>query len=163
MRRYRQALSQTECLKILESNTSGVLALYGEDGYPYAVPISYAFMDEKKNKLVFHSAVEGKKLDAIRYCSKASFCVIDRDTVVPETFTTVYRSVIAFGTVRIENNWAKIKPVLHALSEKYAPRVPMEAREKEIAGAEHRTVTIEFAIERMTGKQAKELVEDKQI
>lgn len=40
MRRFKQELSAEETLAILERGTSGVLALSGDDDYPYAVPIS---------------------------------------------------------------------------------------------------------------------------
>ena len=41
MRRSKQQLSDQESLSILQRGTSGVLALAGEDGWPYAVPLSY--------------------------------------------------------------------------------------------------------------------------
>lgn len=63
MRRKRQALPQEICDAVLRRGTSGVLALSGDDGYPYAVPISYIYDGEK---LYFHSARQGHKLDAIR-------------------------------------------------------------------------------------------------
>jgi len=43
----------------------------------------------------------GHKVDAIRNCDKASFCVIDKDDVQPEKYTTFFRSVIAFGRIHI--------------------------------------------------------------
>ena len=98
MRRKRQMLSEDDCKIILREGTSGVLALSGDDGYPYAVPLSYVYDGEK---IFFHCAKSGHKLDAIRRNPKASFCVIGQDKVVPEEYTTDYRSVIAFGTVRI--------------------------------------------------------------
>lgn len=78
MRRKKQALSLAECARILYRGTSGVLALSGDGGYPYAVPMSYVYDGEK---LFFHSAGSGHKLDAIRRDPKASFCVIDCDRV----------------------------------------------------------------------------------
>ena len=47
MRRKRQILSAQECISILEKDTSGVLALDGDDGYPYAVPLSYLYENGK--------------------------------------------------------------------------------------------------------------------
>ena len=41
MRRKRQLLPQEQALEILENGTSGVLALSGDGGYPYAGPMSY--------------------------------------------------------------------------------------------------------------------------
>ena len=98
LRRKRQALSETDCSDILKRGTSGVLALMGDGGYPYAVPMSYVYDGEK---LYFHCAKSGHKLDAIAGNPKASFCVVDRDQVVPEEYTTYFRSVIVFGTMRI--------------------------------------------------------------
>ena len=83
---------------MLSRRTSGVLALLGDGGWPYAVPLSYAFDGEK---LYFHCAREGHKLDAIRREARASFCVVDRDEVVPAEYTTYFRSAIAFGRVRV--------------------------------------------------------------
>jgi nitroimidazol reductase NimA-like FMN-containing flavoprotein (pyridoxamine 5'-phosphate oxidase superfamily) len=73
MRRKRQELSETEAIAMLESCTSGVLAVHGDDDYPYAVPLSFAYED---GKLFFHCATVGHKLDAVKRDEKASFCVI---------------------------------------------------------------------------------------
>ncbi len=80
MRRKRQALDAEEMADVLHKGTSGVLALSGDDGYPYAVPISYVY---DGNKIFFHCAKSGHKLDAIHRNAKASFCVIDQDQIVP--------------------------------------------------------------------------------
>ena len=96
MRRSKQALSPEEMESILLGGTSGVLALQGEGGYPYAVPLSYVYTG---GRFYFHCARAGHKIDAVRHSPKASFCVIGQDQVVPEEYTTYYRSVIAFGAV----------------------------------------------------------------
>ncbi len=98
MRRFRQQLTKSECDAILSIGTSGTLALLGDNGYPYAVPISYVYSDDK---LYFHSAKAGHKVDAIRQSNKASFCVIAADDIHPSEFTTYFRSVIAFGRIQI--------------------------------------------------------------
>ena len=79
MRRFRQQLSAEECESVLLRCTSGVLALAGDGGYPYAVPLSYVYTD---GKLYFHSAVQGHKVDAVNRESRCSFCVVDRDDAV---------------------------------------------------------------------------------
>ena len=98
MRRKRQELPEAETIALLESCTSGVLAVQGDDDYPYAVPLSFAYED---GKLFFHSATAGHKLDAIERNEKASFCVIAADDIVPSKFTTHFRSAIAFGKARV--------------------------------------------------------------
>ena len=47
MSRKKQILSNKENIEILEKGTSGVLALLGDNDYPYAVPISYVYDNSK--------------------------------------------------------------------------------------------------------------------
>lgn len=155
MRRKNQLLSEEESIEILKRGTSGVLALFGEDGYPYALPISYCYDGEK---LYFHCAKTGHKLDAIRNCDKASFCVIDRDEVVPEKYTTYYRSVVVFGTIRAIENEQELQAALQKLAVKYHPNSRMEDHAREIDGSLSRVCVLELSIEHMTGKEALELV-----
>lgn len=68
MRRFKQELSREESIGILESNTSGVLGLMGDDEYPYTVPLSYVYDDDK---IYFHSGREGHKVSVIKACDKA--------------------------------------------------------------------------------------------
>ena len=98
MRRKKQALPIEECEAVLRRGTSGVLAVLGDGGYPYTVPLSYVYDGEK---IFFHCAKTGHKLDAILRESKVSFCVLDVDQVVPAEYTTYYRSVVAFGRARV--------------------------------------------------------------
>lgn len=118
MRRSKQLLSNKEVIQILEKGTSGTLALLGEHDYPYALPISYVYAD---GKIFFHSANEGHKMNAIRTSDKASFCVIDEDTVIPERYTTHYRSVIAFGRISIIEDAGRKQEAIEKLIQKYCP------------------------------------------
>ena len=156
MRRFGQQLSHEACEEILQRATSGVLAVSGDDGYPYAVPLSYVYRD---GRLYFHCAVEGHKLDAIRHSDKASFCVIDQDEVVPERYTTHYRSVIAFGRVRILEGDEKRRSI-EWLADRYAPGETERGRQ-EAESAWNRLCMLEMRVEHMTGKQAIELVQKK--
>ena len=153
MRRNKQALTAEEVTEILKRNTSGVLAVNGDGGYPYAVPLSYVYLD---SKLYFHCAGTGHKLDSILRDDKVSFCVIDQDQVVGEEYTTYFRSVVAFGRARVLEGAEKLRPLVE-LCEKYYPGHLEQTRQK----AEHalKNVSIvEVTIEHMTGKTAMELV-----
>lgn len=178
MRRHKQQLSQEECFEILERGSSGTLALLDKQGFPYAVPLSYVFVSgkaiqnrtehstDKKPKcpesqdrlgsIFFHSALKGHKIDAIRNCANVSFCVIDADEVIPERFTTAYRSVMVFGTARIIENPECRRLGLELLGRKYSPGIE-EAMQDEIASAFDRTAVIELKIEKITGKEGFEL------
>ena len=154
MRRIRQQLDQTACEEVLNRNTSGVLALSGDEGWPYAVPLSYAWAE---GKLIFHGAKEGHKLEAMRREPRASFCVVDADEVVPERYTTHYRSVICFGRMRVVEEPGEMRRLTMLLGEKYWPGHPQEGM-REIDGAMSRLCVFVMDVERVTGKQAIELI-----
>ena len=154
MRRKKQELSEEETIAVLARNTSGTLAVLGDGGYPYAVPLSYAYRD---GKIYFHCARAGHKLDAVRACDKASFCVIDKDEVLPEKFTTKYRSAIAFGKIRELTDPGEIEAVMRRLAGKYSPNEGETAFQNEMrtSGA---LCVLALEIEHLSGKQGKELL-----
>lgn len=156
MRRKKQILSAEESIAILQKGTSGVLAVLGDDGYPYTVPLSYVY-DEKTNKIYFHSAKEGHKMDAVRRMDKVSFCVIGQDQVVPERFTTHYRSVIAFGRMRVIEGGEEWQAAIRKLIARYSPNESSGNVQREIQSASQFYI-MEMSIEHMTGKEAIELV-----
>ena len=157
MRRHNQQLTADECIEVLNRCTSGVLAVLGDDDYPYAVPLSYAYKD---GCLWFHGALTGHKIDAIEGCPKVSFCVIDKDDVVPEKLTTVYRSVIAFGKAHVLDDERKIAQGARILGEKYL-RGMSDRVESEIAQSMPKLTVIRMDIEHMTGKEGVELTAQK--
>ena len=154
MRRFKQALTPEECAAVLERNTAGVLAVTGDGGCPYAVPMSYVW---REGKVYFHWAVAGHKLDAIRAEPRVSFCVVDQDRIVPEKYTTYYRSVILFGTARVLDDPAEKRRAIEALGAKYRPGFEAELA-AEIDGSWDRFLMVELTPDRITGKQARELM-----
>lgn len=154
MRRKNQRLSQEESIAVLQNGTSGTLAVLGDDNYPYAVPLSYFYHD---NKIYFHGAKTGHKIDAIQKHAKVSFCVIAQDDIVSEKFTTYFKSVIVFGTARILEDDAEKRNAMEKLTTRYSPDQPQEKRSEEIKKQFSALGMIELTIEHMTGKQALEL------
>lgn len=154
MRRKKQLLSEEATIEILKSCTSGVLGVIGDNGYPYAVPVSYAFKDDK---IFIHSAKEGHKIDSINRNDNVSFCVIDKDEVIQKTFTTHFRSVVVFGRARILKDEAEKRLALESLIEKYSPDY-IEEGQQEIERGWDRVCLIEVKIEHITGKAAIEIV-----
>ena len=159
MRRKKQQLTQEETMVILREGTSGVLSLTGDEGYPYGVPLSYVYDGDK---LYFHCAKEGHKIDAIRKNPKASFCVIAQDEIVPEKYTTCYRSVIAFGSVRILENEGEKRRAIEELALKYAPEDSEENRQNYIEKDWEPLCMLEMTVEHLSGKEAIEVVRRKQ-
>lgn len=158
IRRKKQALAAEECTAVLNRGTSGVLALAGDEEYPYAVPISYVLVG---SKIYFHSAKNGHKIDAIRRNEKASFCVIDQDQIVPEEYTTYFRSVIAFGKIRILEDDAEKRNAIEKLALKYAPDSSAGHRKEAIEREWNPLCMLEMTIEYISGKEAIELTREK--
>lgn len=151
MRRCGQALPEDEAAEILRRGKVCTLALAGDDGYPYAVPLNYVY---DGTSVYVHSAREGHKIDALRRSEKCSLCVVDADEVVPERFTTYFRSAIAFGRAGIVEDDAERLRALRLLSEKYAPGVdPSEELRRFFAAV----CVIRITIEALSGKEAVEL------
>ncbi len=148
-----------ECAAILEQGTSGVLALLGDEGYPYAVPLSYVYDGQN---IYFHSAKAGHKLDAVQTYPKASFCVIGQDHIVPQEYTTYFRSVIAFGTIRVLEDEAEKRRAISALALKYAPKDSMENRETAIDREWSPLCMLALSVEHLSGKEAIELVRERE-
>ena len=159
MRRKKQLLSNSESISILKKCTSGVLAVLGDDNYPYAVPLSYVYDD---NKIFFHAAKSGYKLDAIKNNNKVSFCVIEKDDIKPEEYTTYYRSVIVFGRAFIIEDDNIKREAIEKLALKYYPNDIKENRDKAINNEYNALCIIELDIEYMTGKEAIELINKKE-
>lgn len=158
MRRKKQEIPLEESIAVLMRGTSGVLAVQGDHGYPYAVPISYAYYG---THIYFHCAKAGHKLDAIRRSDKVSFCVVDKDEVVPEEYTSYFRSVIAFGTIRIIENERKKREAIEKLALKYALTDTADHRNTSIDKEWGSLCMLEMTIEHLTGKEAIELVRAK--
>ncbi|PYG90290.1 hypothetical protein LY28_00171 [Ruminiclostridium sufflavum DSM 19573] len=153
MRRKKQALSNEEIIAVLNRGTSGVLAVSGDGNYPYAVPLSYVC---HASRIFFHCAKSGHKLDAIARNEKVSFCVIDRDEVVPQKYTSYFRSVIVFGKARILEEKTEKRRALELLAAKYSPDHE-QGRLEEIEKAFEHVCMIELTIEHISGKEALEL------
>lgn len=150
MRLTKQELSQEETLEILKKNGTGTLAINGLDGYPYSVPINYAYVD---GKLYFHGAKSGHKFEAIQADSKASISIIDTNILVKEKFTTDFRSVIAFGEIRIMEKDEISKSFLKKFALAFCPDMDMEA-DAEINKGFKNVAIFEMELLSITGKKA---------
>jgi nitroimidazol reductase NimA-like FMN-containing flavoprotein (pyridoxamine 5'-phosphate oxidase superfamily) len=153
MRRFKQQISDAECIEILKTEKRGVLSLIGDDGYPYGIPISH-FYDERDGKIYFHGAKEGHKIDAIKANSKASFCVMDKGYRKDGEWALNIKSVVAFGKVSLVTDSKKTEEICTKLVQKFTD--DKEYLEKELNNALPRVQCFEFTIEHMTGKLVNE-------
>ncbi len=153
MRRFRQQLTDEECREILRSQPRGVLALAGDNGYPYAVPIDFIY-DESTNTIGFHSAGEGHKIDAIRRSDKASFCVYDEGYRNEGEWALNIKSVIIFGRIRLVTDTDRAIDICRRLGHKFTD--DEEYIENDIRKNAARVQCLELETEHMTGKLVNE-------
>ncbi|NLV98854.1 MAG: 5-nitroimidazole antibiotic resistance protein [Clostridiaceae bacterium] len=147
VRQEKQSLAREDIDSILERGSYGTLALLGDDEYPYSVPISYIYYD---GKIYFHSLPAGHKIEAMTAREKISFSLVDEATLVPEEYTFYFRSVIAFGKVRVATETERLE-VFHALTAKYSGPVPEADRRAKVDNCK-RAQVYAIEIEHITGK-----------
>ena len=151
MRRMKQQLSIEECEAILKKEPRGVLAIYGEDGYPYAFPMNQFYVD---GSLYFHCAKVGHKIDALAKDNRVSFCVMDEGYRKEGEWPLNIKSVIAFGTITKITDPQKAVDVIRKLALKHYPTP--ESVDAEIAESMKNVCMLELKVDHMTGKLVNE-------
>jgi len=148
MRRFERQMDEKQALELLLQGEYGILSTVDDSYQPYGIPLSYILID---SCIYFHCAIEGHKLQNIAENSKVCFTVVGRTQVLPEAFSTVYESVIAFGEVsRLEDEEEKIM-VLREFVKKYSRDFTL-AGDHYIEKAKHKTIVVKMVIQSFTGK-----------
>lgn len=145
MRRSDKEMSREMTLDLLVRGEDGVLGTISDNGYPYTVVVNYIYLNDK---IYFHCAKTGHKIDNIKNNNKVSFTVYDNVEVVGEELTTKYQSLVVFGRAKVID---ATKEVLLALINKYAEideNKALKMIDKEIGI----TSIVEIEIDHLTGK-----------
>ena len=153
MRRFKQQISDEECIEVLRSTKRGVLSLVGDDGYPYGIPIDHWYCEDD-GKLYFHGAKEGHKIDAIKSCDKVSYCVYDEGYRKDGDWALNIKSVIVFGRIKLVEDEGKAGEICMAIARKFTD--DEDYIQKEMTNAFPRVQCLEITPEHMTGKLVKE-------
>lgn len=149
----REVVDQGELLEIMRRCDVRRLALNGNDGFPYTVPLNFGISASGDAvRLLFHSALEGHKMDLIKADPRASF-EMDCDHIL-QYFedkgycTMVYASVMGKGYIRMMSGDEKEK-ALQKLMDQYHP----DGHAYFNAAAIKRTAVYCLEVESMTGKR----------
>lgn len=148
MRNSKRQLQNEDIIRILNEGEYGILGTVGENQYPYTTPLSYVYIN---NAIYFHGALEGHKIDNIKFNDKVSFCVVGKTKTLPEKFSTIYESVVIFGKVTTLIEEKEKKSILIALIDKYSSGFKKEGLEY-IDRAIDKTNVIKINIEQVTAK-----------
>ena len=152
MRRFKQQMTDEACIRVLETERRGVLAVCGSDGQPYAIPLNFYYED---GKIYFHGAKEGHKIDVIRENPKVSFNVYTHGVPSQIKRGLDVESVTVFGTIREMENNEEAVSFLRKAGLKYFPDDP-EYIEKEVNSTRAAVQMLELTIDHMTGKNVNE-------
>ena len=153
MARANKAIPEAECLEILKNELRGVLSVLGDDGYPYGVPINHYYCPEDGH-IYFHSGRAGHKIDALKACDKASFCVYDQGFRREGEWALNIKSVIVFGRLKIVEDHEKAIDISRRLSYKFTRDEDYIDREIQRSGPG--VLCFELIPEHMTGKLVNE-------
>ena len=153
MRRFRQQLTDEQCAEVLSTQPRGVLAVAGDGGYPYAVPLNFWY-DAGSGNLYFHCAKEGHKIDAIHRSDKVSFCVTNEGFRREGEWALNIRSVIVFGRIRVVEDRTRALEMVRRLALKYYPT--QEGAEEELHKAADRVMCLELIPDHVSGKLVNE-------
>lgn len=153
IRKKKKEISMDSVKELLRSSRRGVLAVNGDNGYPYAIPINYIY-DEALNKIYFHGARVGHKIDALRICDKVCFTVYGNETIKQETWAPFLQSVVLFGRCHMMEAGQEANERLKQLAMKYYPSEKLV--DEEIALAGKGVQMFEITIEHISGKEIQE-------
>lgn len=112
--------------ELLDSCEYGVLSLIDGES-PYSVPLNFAYLE---NSIIFHGAMEGKKISLIKTNPNASFSVVKSYSFLPSYFsnttsacpaTQFFASIFVSGQISIVSDVKLKSKALNALMQKMQP------------------------------------------
>lgn len=153
VRRKKKEIDLNAAKELLQHNRRGVLAVNGDDGYPYAFPINY-FYDRNAEKIYFHGARVGHKVDALRADDKVCFTVYGNETIKEEAWAPYVQSTVVFGRCHLLEEGTEATEILRKIARKYYPNEQLIDEEIERSGKA--VQLFEIDIEHISGKEIHE-------
>ena len=146
MRRKDRERDAAFAWEVFDRAPYAVLSMRDEKG-GYGVPVSPARIGER---VYFHCAREGKKLDCLAQWPQASLTAVT--DVEPDYFACTFRSAILRGEVSlVEDRTEKIE-ALRAISQRYCPE-DMADFDAYLAPRLQNTAVCRMDVEAITGKE----------
>ncbi len=153
MLRFKQQISDEECLEILREEKRGILSVLGDDGYPYGIPLNHWYSD-RDGTIYFHCGRKGHKIDAVSACDKVSFCVMDEGFRRDGEWALNIRSVVVFGRMRLVTDEEKMREICTEITRKFTD--DGDYLEAEMKRSFPGVLCLALSPEHMTGKLVNE-------
>ena len=153
IRKKKKEISMDAAKALLHSARRGVLAVNGDNGYPYAIPVNYLY-DEAQQKIFFHGAKVGHKVDALKADDRVCFTVFGNETIKDLDWAPYLQSVVVFGRCHIIETQEERIRLVKPFAMKYYPNEEMV--DEEIAADGKAVQMFEIEIEHLSGKEIQE-------
>lgn len=153
IRKKRNEISTDEAKELLRCSRRGILAVNGDNGYPYAIPINYLY-DEDAHKIIFHGAKTGYKVDCLKACDKVCFTVYGNERIKEESWAPFLQSAVVFGRCHLVENKETAMTLIKKFAMKYYPDEKLV--DKEVASSRRAVQMFEIEIEHLSGKEVHE-------
>ena len=150
IRKIKNEIDKDAVESLLRSCRRGILSMNGEDGYPYAIPVNY-YYDEANQKIYFHGAKAGYKVDCLNRNDKVCFTVFGNESIKDLEWAPYVQSVVVFGRCHLVDT---DNDVLKTFMMKYYPSVDLV--DKVIKEDSKFVQMYEISIEHKSGKQVQE-------
>ena len=157
-RRKSQETTKEECIRILKEGQRGVLAMIGDGGFPYAIPVNY-YYDASDGCIYIHCGKHGHKIDAINACDKVCFTVWNQGYQDPGDWAYHVTSVVCMGRAEYltaETGNEKLYEKLKPFGMKYFPLEEESEVDRLIKKEINAVQMIVIKPEHMTGKMVYE-------
>lgn len=152
LQRKNKELSFEECKRILKEEKRGVLSVLGDEGYPYGMPMNHYYAED--GSIYFHCGRNGHRLDALKNCSKVSFCVYDKGSKAKDEWALTIKSVIVFGRIEIIDDSDTVTEISEKLCRKFTDDEAYIKNEIELYARE--TLILKLIPEHICGKRVEE-------
>lgn len=153
MRRKKKEITATAAKHLLTIERRGVLAVNGDEGYPYAIPVNYLYCEDE-GKIYFHGARAGHKVDAIKRSDKICFTVFGNESVKDEAWAPYVQSAVVFGRCKLIADQEEAISLVRKLATKYYPDARLV--EEEVVASGRAVQMFEITIEHISGKEIQE-------
>lgn len=153
VRRIKNEITVEEAKDLLRNNKRAAFSVNGDAGYPYTVPINF-YYDEEENRIYFHSAKKGHKVDSIINSDKVCLTTWNDGYIDDGDWAYHVSSCVVFGRARLVNDHKITEEKVRKFALKYYPSI--EEVEQEIKMGIKGVQLIEMEIEHISGKMVHE-------
>ncbi len=153
IRKTKNEISVEDAKALLRNNRRAALSVNGDDGYPYTIPVNF-YYDEDDNRIYFHSAKKGHKIDSMKANDKVCLTTWNDGYLEEDDWAFHVSSCVVFGRARLIENRKITEDKVRKFARKYYPSA--EEVEKEIKRSIIGVQLIAIEIEHISGKKIHE-------